>query len=45
MTQWHPIFAALLRPAVEAYHDLQTTVPVGDAPPEADFLLSRRTAG
>jgi hypothetical protein len=43
MTQWHPIFAQLLRPAVEAYYEVQTTVPVGDAPREADFLLLRRT--
>jgi hypothetical protein len=44
MTQWHPIFAQLLRPAVEAYYDVQTTVPVGDGPREADFVLLRRTA-
>jgi hypothetical protein len=45
MRQWHPVFAQLLRPAVEAYYEVQTTVPVGDAPREADFLLLRRTAG
>jgi hypothetical protein len=28
---------------VEAYYDVQTTVPVGDAPREADFVLLRRT--
>jgi hypothetical protein len=44
MTQWHPIFAQLPRPAVEAYYEVQTTVPVGDAPREADFVLQRRTA-
>jgi len=44
MTQWHPIFAQLLRPAVEAYYEVQTTLPVGDAPREADFVLLRRTA-
>ena len=44
MKQWHPIFAQLLRPVVAAYYDVQTTVPVGDAPREADFLLLRRTA-
>src|SRR5262245_10511719 len=43
MNQWHPIFAQLLRPAVEAYYEVQTTVPVGDAPREADFVLLRRT--
>ncbi len=43
MTQWHPIFAKLLRPAVEAYYEMETTFPVGDAPREADFVLLRRT--
>jgi hypothetical protein len=43
MKQWHPIFAQLLRPAVEAYYEVQTTVPVGDAPRQADFVLLRRT--
>ena len=42
MMQWHPIFAQLLRPVVEAYYDVQTTVPVGDKPREADFVLLRR---
>lgn len=44
MRQWHPIFAQLLRPAVEDYYEVQTTMPVGDAPREADFVLVRRTA-
>jgi hypothetical protein len=44
MKQWHPVFAQLLRPAVEGYYEVQTTVPVGDAPREADFVLLRRTA-
>src|SRR5712691_11694080 len=44
MKQWHPVFAQLLRPAVEAYYDVQTTLPVGDAPREVDFVLLRRTA-
>lgn len=44
MKQWHPIFAQLLRPAVEAYYDVETTVPVGDAAREAGFVLLRRTA-
>src|SRR5690242_2614169 len=43
MKQWHPVFAQLLRPAVEPAYEMQTTVPVGDAPREADFLLLRRT--
>ena len=42
MTQWHPIFTQLLRPMVEDYYEVQTTVPVGDAPREADLLLLRR---
>jgi len=42
MKQWHPIFAQLLRPLVEDYYEVQTTVPVGDAPREADILLLRR---
>lgn len=44
MKQWHPVFAQLLRPAVEGYYEVQTTVPVGDAPREADFVLLRRTS-
>jgi hypothetical protein len=43
MAQWHPIFARLLRPAIESFYDMQTTLPVGDAPREADFVLLRRT--
>jgi hypothetical protein len=42
MIQWHPIFAQLLRPAVEAYYEVETTFPVGDPPREADFVLLRR---
>lgn len=44
MKQWHPVFAELLRPVVERYFDVQTTVPVGDRPREADFVLLRRSA-
>jgi hypothetical protein len=44
MKQWHPLFAQLLRPVVEDYYELQTTVPVGDTPREADFVLLRRTS-
>lgn len=44
MKQWHPIFAQLLRPTVEEYYDLQSTVPVGDTPRLADFVLLRRLA-
>lgn len=41
--QWHPIFAALLRPLVQDFYDVQTGLPVGDAPREADIVLLRRT--
>src|SRR5260370_21894127 len=30
--QWHPLFAQLLRPLVQDYYEVQTNVPVGDAP-------------
>lgn len=39
MTQWHPIFAKLLRPLLEGYYDVQTNVAVGDVPREADVVL------
>lgn len=41
--QWHPLFAELLRPLLQNYYDVQTNVPVGDVPREADILLLRRT--
>ena len=40
--QWHPLFAEVLRPLVEEHYDVQTNVPVGDLPREADILLLRR---
>ena len=42
--QWHPIFAQLLRPLLHDYYEVQTDVPVGDAPREADIVLLRRTS-
>ncbi len=42
MTQWHPLFAQLLRPILENEFDIQTNVPVGDMPREADIVLVRR---
>ena len=42
-TQWHPLFAELLRPLLQNYYEVQTNVPVGDAPRETDILLVRRT--
>ena len=44
MIQWHPLFAKLLRPLVEGHYEVQTNVPVGDAPRAADILLLRRTS-
>ena len=44
MTQWHPLFARLLRPLLEGHYEIQTGVPVGDAPRAADLVLLRRTA-
>ena len=32
MQPWHPLFAQLLRPLLEGYYEVQTNVPVGDAP-------------
>src|SRR5437660_6366998 len=42
-TQWHPLFAELLRPLLQDYYEVQTNVPVGDAPRQADILLLKRT--
>jgi hypothetical protein len=44
MTQWHPIFGHLLRPVLQEYYDIQTNVPGGDLPREADILLLRRAS-
>ncbi len=41
--QWHPVFAELLRLTVESHYRVETNVPVGDVPREADFVLLRRT--
>jgi hypothetical protein len=43
-TQWHPLFAKLLRPLVESHFQVETNMPVGDAPRSADLVLLRRTA-
>jgi hypothetical protein len=42
--QWHPLFAKILRPIVEGHYDVQTNLPVGDAPRSADIVLLRRTS-
>ena len=44
MTQWHPIFDGLLRKALQDYYEVQTNVPVGDLPREADIVLVRRSS-
>src|SRR5438552_602884 len=43
-TQWHPLFAKLLRPLVESHHQVDTNVPVGDAPRAPDLVLLRRSS-
>jgi len=45
MFQWHPLFAHLLRPVLQDAYEVQTNVPVGDLPREADILVVRRVAG
>ncbi len=42
--QWHPLFAKMLRPLVQEHYDVQTNLPVGDAPRSADIVLVRRTS-
>jgi hypothetical protein len=44
MTQWHPIFGHLLRAVLQEFYDIQTNVPVGDLPREADILVLRRAS-
>jgi hypothetical protein len=44
VTQWHPLFAKLLRPLMEGHYEVKTNVPVADAPRVADILLLRRTS-
>jgi len=43
-TQWHPLFAELLRPMLQDYYDVQTNFPVGDVPRQADIVVLRRTS-
>jgi hypothetical protein len=44
MRQWHPLFAELLRPLLEGYYEVETNMPVGDLPRQADIVLVRRTS-
>ena len=39
--QWHPLFANMLRPVVRDYYDVETNLPVGDAPRSADIVLGK----
>jgi hypothetical protein len=41
-TQWHPVFAHLLKLALGDYYDVQTEVPVSELPRRGDILLIRR---
>jgi hypothetical protein len=40
--QWHPLFVKLLRPMVEDFYDVKTSLEVGDTPRQADLVLLRR---
>ena len=42
--QWHPLFARFLRELLEVHYEVQTNVPVGDTPRQADIVLLRRTS-
>ena len=42
--QWHPLFAKMLRPLVQDYYEVQTNLPVGDAPRAADIVLVQLTS-
>src|ERR1043165_5110204 len=42
--QWHPLFAKMLRPVVQDHYEVETNLPVGDAPRSADIVLVRRTS-
>ena len=42
--RWHPFFAYLLRKLLQDYYEVETDVPVGDLPRQADIVLLRRTA-
>jgi hypothetical protein len=41
-TQWHPLFAHLLKLLVGEWYDVQTEVPVSDLPRRGDVLVVRR---
>ena len=41
-TQWHPLFAHLLRLLLDRYYEVRTEVPVSELPRRGDLLLLRR---
>ena len=43
-TQWHPLFARLLRLLLEDFYQLDTEVPVSDLPRKGDIFLLRRAS-
>jgi hypothetical protein len=43
-TQWHPLFAHLLRLLIDEYYEVQTEVPVSDLPRRGDLMVLRRLA-
>jgi hypothetical protein len=42
--QWHPMFAHLLRPLLQAHYEVRTGQPVGDMPRHSDIVLLRKTS-
>jgi hypothetical protein len=43
-TQWHPLFARLLRLLLESFYQVENDVPVSDLPREGDLVLIRRAS-
>jgi hypothetical protein len=41
-TQWHPLFAHLLRLLLDEYYEVRTEVPVSELPRQGDIMLLRR---
>jgi hypothetical protein len=42
-TQWHPLFARLLRLLLEDFYQVDVEVPVSDLPRKGDLFVLRRT--
>jgi hypothetical protein len=43
-TQWHPLFAHLLRLQLEAYYQIHAEMPISELPRRGDIILIRREA-